>query len=136
MEKFEEAYKKSFGIEGGSIVRNSFYGSFGGWTFKEEMMEKLRMVEDDWDWRGGKKPTEEAIAGAVAVLDLFDEEKIRKCAVFPSCEGGVYVQYRDGDERVHVFVGEDGKKVWCLKRGNEKKVGTWSVEEMKEKLFV
>ena len=105
------------------------------WTFKEEMIEKLRLIEDGWDWRGGKKPSEKAIAGAAEVVDLFDEEQIKKCAVFPSCDGGVYVQYRDGDARVMVFVGEDGKKIWLLKRGDEKKVGIWSVEEMKETLL-
>ena len=37
MEKFEEAYKKSFEVDGGSIVRNSFYGSFG-WKAWEDVM--------------------------------------------------------------------------------------------------
>lgn len=102
---------------------------------KEEIIEKLRMIEDDWDWRGGKKPSEKAIAEAVKVVDLFDEEQVKKCAVFPSCEGGVYVQYKDGDMRVNVFIREDGKNFWLLRRGSEKKICTAGVEEMKETLL-
>lgn len=140
MEKFEEAYKKSFEVDGGSIVRNSIFGSFGGgdlkqWTFKEEMVEKLRMIEDDWDWIGGKKPSETAIAEAEKVLDLFGEEKNRKCAVFPSSDGGVYVQYKDGEVRVNVFIREDGNTVWFLRNGSEKKVWVKSTNEMKDILF-
>ncbi len=101
---------------------------------KEEMIEKLRLIEDDWDWRGGKKPSKKAITRAAEIVDLFDEEMKKKCAVFPSCEGGVYVLYKDENVRVNVFVRKDGKIVWFLKKGNENKVCIGSVDELKDYL--
>lgn len=102
---------------------------------KEDMIEKLRTVENDWDQRGGKKPSEKAIAEAVKVVDLFDEEQVKKCSVFPSCEGGVYVQYKDGEARVNVFIREDGKIFWILRRGSEKNALAGKVDEMKDTLL-
>lgn len=72
-------------------------------------IDVLNELEDNWDGCSARKPFTNALRDIRIVVHMFTDEELGYCSVFPSCDGGVYLQYRRDKVRIAVWV--DGYRV-------------------------
>ncbi len=70
-------------------------------------VDRLSAIKDGWDGMFAKAPSSEALDAARYIISVMDEEVLSHCAVFPSNDGGVYLQGRYAAGRMSIFL--DGK---------------------------
>ena len=104
---------------------------------RERFMEKLLGISsrgDDWDWegKGSKKPTPNAINRAITTLEAFlgaviDSGQVWKTPFISSDEdGNITISWKNAKQELHVDINEDTAeyiKVWGANIEHEMHIG-------------
>lgn len=86
----------------------------------EKNLDQLRNLEDKWDGYAASKPTNAAIKQASMLIYLLDENALSSCALFPSNNGGIYLQGKLAKGRLTIFV--DGEVMAYIAKGEDSKL--------------
>ena len=96
----------------------------------------LSELEDGWDGCSARKPFTNALRDIRLVVHMFKDNELEYCSVFPSNDGGVYLQYRRGAVSIIVWV--DGYRLSSvLKNGwTGEKYYVHSMEQLSKKIDI
>lgn len=84
-----------------------------------DSINKLMALTDGWDGGCAKAPSKEALKGAEAIVDAFDEKVLAHCAIFPSNDSGVFLQGRFPNGRLSLYL-NIGKMTYMLKSKDDR----------------
>ena len=81
-----------------------------------ERLEELASLEPDWDGYEGKPPSSQAVAMAACLVagawDRFGtqrEDRAQPYEIMPIADGGLQLEWRGSNKRLHLNVGPDGR---------------------------
>lgn len=104
---------------------------------RERLLNEIDVIgelEDDWNGCSARKPFIGALRDIHLVVCMFNDNELEYCSVFPSDDGGVYLQYRRGAVSIIVWV--DGHRLSSvLKNGlTGEKYYVHSMEQLSKKI--
>lgn len=106
------------GVDGKQIVKDVRSEAKDRLYTRVDMMYTL---EDGWDDVAAKAPNNMAISMVTKLIDMFEDDVLERCAIFPSNDSGLYLQGAYSRGRMTIYT--NGQKMTYLVKGKGNRCG-------------